>query len=165
MEKINYEPVMSTGVLSSSIYDDGNVLVLGASTHLSLIEGSEKKFAALEVKSAKNKDGESLVLTEQACEDGNFAVLAISCLKAKKVYSTEAATSSRRLSGGMSIAEIIALEAGKEYKLTKKTDGWKKPFGWQENDSLVVNNSYRLEPIASQSSQPTQPQSESQSAF
>ena len=146
-EKIDYKPVESTGVLSSSIYEDGNILTLGASTHLALIKGSDKKFAAFEVNSAKNKSGDTLVLTEQPCEDGNFAVLAISALKTKKVFSAENVTSARRLSGGMSNSEILALEPNKEYKLNKTTDGFKKPFGWQEGDPLVQNHSYRLEAV------------------
>lgn len=148
--KIDYKPVEKTGVLSSSIYEDGNVIVLGASTHLALIEGSDKKFAAFEVGSAKNKNGDVLVLTEQPCEDGNFAVLAISALKTKKVFSAENVTSARRLSGGMNVSQILALEAGKEYKLVKNTDGFKKPYGWQEGDPLVQNHSYRLESTANE---------------
>ena len=147
MEKVNYDPVKKTGVLSSSLYEDGNVLVLGANTHLALIEGSEHKFAALEVLSAKDKSGNAIVLQKQSCEDGNFAVFAISPLKTKKVFSEDSITSSRRLSGGMSIADIIALEAGKEYRIVKNEDGWKKPFGWTEGDPLVQNNSYRLEAV------------------
>lgn len=146
MNKIDYKPVEKTGVLSSSIYEDGNVLTLGATTHLALIEGGNK-FAALEVVSAQNKSGDTLVLNKQECEDGNFAVLAISSLKTKKVFSGETTTSSRRLSGGMSNSQILALEAGVQYRLTKTVDGFKKPYGWQEGDPLVVNNSYRLEAV------------------
>ena len=148
-EKINYKPVEGTGVLTSSIYEDGNVIVLGASTHLALIEGGNK-FAAFEVLNAKNKSGDTLVLQAQACDDGNFAVFAISSLKSKKVYSSEQVTSSRRLSGGMSIAQIMALEPNREYKLIKTADGWKKPYGWKEGEPLTVNNSYRLEAVTSQ---------------
>ena len=158
MEKINYEPVLKTGVLSSSLYEDGNVLTLGAKTHMALIEGSEHKFAALEVLSAKDKSGNAIVLQNQSCEDGNFVVFAISPLKTKKVYSEDNITSSRRLSGGMSIADIIALEAGKEYRIVKNEDGFKKPFGWVEGDPLQQNNSYRLEAVAAQPQpQPAKP--------
>ena len=155
-EKIDYKPVETTGVLSSSVYEDGNVLMLGASTHLAMIEDSDKKFAALEIKFAKDKDGNALILNKQSCEDGSFSVFAISCLKAKKVYTSELVTSSKRLSGGMNIAEILALQPGKEYRLSKTADGFKKPFGWAEGEPLVQNNSYRLEPVAvePQSSQP-----------
>ena len=147
-EKIDYKPVEKTGVLTSSIYEDGNILVLGASTHLALIEGKgDNKFAAFEVIKAKNKSGDTLVLKSQGCDDGNFAVIAISSLKTKKVFSTEDINSSRRLSGGMAISEILALEPNKEYRLSKTVDGWKKPFGWQEGDPLQVNNSYRLEAV------------------
>ena len=149
-EKIDYKPVEGTGVLSSSIYEDGNTLTLGASTHLALIEGG-KKFAAFEVTGAKNKSGDTLVLQKQDCEDGNYAVLAISSLKTKKVYSANDANASRRLSGGMAISEILALKAGKEYRLTRSADGFKKPFGWAEGEPLVVNNSYRLEAVAPES--------------
>ena len=149
MEKIDYAPVQSTGVLTSSVYEDGNILILGAATHLALIEGGNK-FAALEIINAKNKSGDTLVLQEQPCEDGNFTVFAISALKVKRVYSSEALTSSKRLSSGMTIAEILALEPSKEYQLTKKTDGWKKPFGWKEGEELVQNNTYRLEPVTPQ---------------
>ena len=144
--KIDYAPVEKTGVLSSSVYDDGNILTLGASTHLALIEGGNK-FAALEVINAKNKSGDTLVLSSQSCEDGNFAVIAISSLKMKRVYSSEQVTSTRRLSSGMSIAQILALEPNKEYRLTKTQDGFKKPFGWKENEPLQQNNSYRLEAV------------------
>ena len=146
-EKIDYKPVEKTGVLTSSIYEDGNILVLSASTHLALIEGGNK-FAALEVIDAKNKSGDTLVLSKQACEDGNFAVIAISCLKVKRVYSSELITSARRLSGGMSVAEILALEAGVQYKLNRQSDGYKKPFSWKEGDPLQQNYSYRLEAVA-----------------
>ena len=151
--KINYEPVEKTGVLSSSVYEDGTVLTFGEKTHMSLIKDSDFKFAALEVKSATDKDGNPCLLNKQECEDGNFSVFAISALKTKKVYSANDAHSTRRLSGGMSIAEILALEAGKEYRLTRSADGFKKPFGWKEGDPLQANNSYRLEAV--QSSQPT----------
>ena len=150
-EKIDYEPVLKTGVLTSSIYEDGNILMLGASTHLALIEGGNNKFAALEVVSAKNKDGNPCLLQKQSCEDGNFSVVAISALKTKKVYSTDSINSSRRLSGGMNVTEILALEAGVEYKLTRTLDGYKKSFGWKEGDPLQENHSYRLEAV----SQPT----------
>ena len=153
-EKIDYKPVVNTGVLTSSIYEDGNVIVLGASTHLALIEGGNK-FAALEVVSAKNKSGDILVLQTQPCEDGNFAIFAISSLKAKRVFSGENINSARRLSGGMSIAEILNLEAGIQYKVVKTTDGWKKAFGWKEGDPLIQNNSYRLEAVAIQSPEST----------
>ena len=146
MEKINYEPVKSTGVLSSSVYDDGNTLTLGANTHLALIEGGNK-FAALEILSAKDKSGNAIVLQKQACEDGNFSVFAISPLKVKRVFSTGEVSSSRRLSGGMTIADILALEAGKEYRLIKTEDGFKKEFGWVEGDPLKQNYSYRLEAV------------------
>ena len=154
MSKINYEPVLGTGVLSSSIYEDGNVLVLGEKTHLALIESSDKKFAAFEVVSCFDKDGNPCLLQKQACEDGSFAVIAISVLKTKKVYSTENIASNRRLSGGMSITEILALQAGVRYRLSKTQDGYKKPFDWKEGDELVQNNSYRLEAVES-TSQPT----------
>ena len=157
MEKINYEPVKKTGVLSSSIYDDGNTLTLGANTHLAIIEGGNK-FAALEVCAAKDKSGNPIILKTQSCEDGNFAVLAISALKTKRVFSTEDVNSSKRLSGGMSLPEILSLESGVKYRLIKtETDGWKKPFGWVEGDPLVSNNSYRLEAVAApkEESQPT----------
>ena len=147
MNKINYEPVIKTGVLSSSVYDDGNVLTLGEKTHLSLIEGGNK-FAALEVVKATDKDGNPCVLQEQSCEDGNFAVLAISSLKTKKVFNTNDINSARRTSGGMSIAQIMNLEPNKEYRLTKTQDGFKKPFGWKEGEELVQNYSYRLEAVA-----------------
>ena len=147
MEKINYDPVVSTGVLTSSIYDDGNVLVLGATTHLALIEGGNK-FAALEVVEAKDKDGNVLILQTQSCEDGNFTVFAISALKTKKVFSADDVLSSRRLSGGMQIPDILALEAGVPYRLVRKPDGWKKPYGWNEGEPLVQNHSYRLEAVA-----------------
>ena len=145
-EKIDYKPVVATGVLTSSIYEDGNILTLGASTHLALIDGGNK-FAALEVIGAKNKSGDTLVLNQQPCDDGNFSVFAISSLKMKRVYSSEQVTSNKRLSGGMSIAQILALEPNKEYRLSKTTDGYKKPFGWQEGESLQVNNAYRLDPV------------------
>ena len=150
MDKINYDPVVKTGVLSSSIYEDGNIIVLGEKTHLAMIEDSDKKFAALEVEFAKDKDGNALILNKQACEDGNFSVFAISCLKSKKVFSSELVTSSKRLSGGMNIAEILCLQPGKEYRLSKTVDGFKKPYGWAEGEPLVVNNSYRLEAVSSQ---------------
>ena len=153
MDKVNYEPVYKTGVLSSSIYEDGNVLTLGGKTHIALIEGSEHKFAALEVVSAVDKDGSPCQLQTQDCEDGSFAVLAISSLKTKKVFNEDNINSSRRLSGGMSVAEILALEAGVQYRLVRKDDGFKKPFGWVEGDSLQQNHSYRLEAVAT--SQPT----------
>ena len=143
--KIDYAPVEKTGVLSSSVYEDGNVLTFGASTHLALIEGSDKKFAALEVLGAKNKNGDNLVLNAQGCDDGNFTVFAISCLKSKKVFSSELVTSSKRLSSGMAIADILGLEPNKPYRLSKTADGYKKPYGWQEGDPLVQNNSYQLE--------------------
>ena len=156
MDKINYDPVLKTGVLSSSIYEGGNVITLGGKTHMALIKDSEHKFAALEVVSAVDKDGNPCILQEQACDDGNFAVLAISALKAKRVYSSEQVTSNKRLSGGMNVSEILALEAGIQYRLVRKEDGFKKPFGWQEGDPLVQNNSYRLEAIATvQNPQPT----------
>ena len=149
-EKIDYKPVVSTGVLSSSVYEDGNVLVLGGKTHLALIDGGNK-FAALEVVKAVDKDGNPCLLSLQACEDGSFAVLAISALKTKKVFSANDVNSARRLSGGMSLSEILALEAGVQYRLTKKTeDGFKKPFGWKEGDPLQQNNSYRLEAVATE---------------
>ena len=153
MNKVNYEPVLGTGVLSSSIYDDGIVLVLGEKTHLALMKGSEHKFAALEVVSATDKDGSPCLLQEQSCEDGNFSIFAISALKTKKVFSEEVVTSARRLSGGMNVSEILALEAGIQYRLKKTPDGFKKPFGWQEGDPLQQNNSYRLEAVAT--SKPT----------
>ena len=154
-EKINYAPVEKTGVLSSSVYEDGNVLVLGGKTHLALIKDSESKFAALEVKGATDKDGNPCILTQQDCEDGNFSVLAISALKTKRVYSANDINSSRRLSGGMSISEILALEAGVQYKLTKTQDGFKKPFGWLEGDPLQQNHSYRLVAVEPTTSEPT----------
>ena len=150
MNKVNYEPVIKTGILSSSVYDDGTVLTFGAKTHMSLIKDSESKFAALEVVSAVDKNGNPCILTTQSCEDGNFAVFAISALKIKKVFSSEQVTSTKRLSGGMSISEILSLEEGVQYKLIKQQDGYKKPFGWVDGDQLVVNNSYRLEPVAPQ---------------
>ena len=153
MEKIDYAPVQSTGVLTSSVYEDGNILVLGASTHLALIEGGNK-FAALEVVNAKNKSGDTLILSPQSCEDGTFAILAISSLKKKRVYSSELITSSRRLSGGMDVTEILSLEPNKEYRLSKKTDGFKKPFGWKEGEELVQNNNYRLEPVTPKPTEP-----------
>ena len=146
--KIDYAPVEKTGVLTSSIYEDGNTIMLGEKTHLALIENSDKKFAAFEVINAKNKSGDTLVLNEQSCEDGNFSVFAISCLKTKRVYSSELVTSTRRLSSGMSIAQIMNLEPNKEYRLTKTQDGFKKPFGWKEGEELVQNHSYRLETVA-----------------
>ena len=155
MDKINYEPVIKTGVLSSSIYDGGNVITLGGKTHMALIENSEHKFAALEVLSAVDKDGNPCILQEQACDDGNFAVLAISALKAKRVYSSEQVTSNKRLSGGMNVSEILALEAGIKYRLKKTPDGFKKPFGWQEGEPLQQNNSYRLEKVVIENPQPT----------
>ena len=148
MNKVNYEPVFKTGVLSSSVYNDGNIITLGEKTHLALIEGSESKFAALEVVKATDKDGNPCVLSSQSCEDGNFAVLAISSLKTKKVFNTSEVNSARRTSGGMSIAQILALEAGVQYRLIKTEDGFKKPFGWKENEPLVQNYSYRLETVA-----------------
>ena len=150
MDKINYDPVVKTGVLSSSVYDDGNTLTFGAKTHMSLIKDSEHKFAALEVLKATDKEGNPCLLQEQECEDGNFSVFAISALKVKKVFSANNANSARRLSGGMSIADILALEAGVQYRLIKTSDGFKKPFGWNEGDELVANNSYRLEAVVSQ---------------
>ena len=155
MEKINYEPVKKTGVLSSSIYDDGIVLKLGEKTHLALIEGSDHKYAALEVISAVDKDGNTCILNEQSCEDGKFSVLAISSLKSKRVYNSEQLTSNKRMSTGMSISEILALEPGIEYRLTKKEDGYKKVFGWEEGDPLVQNYSYRLEAVAQPQPEPT----------
>ena len=157
MAKINYEPVEKTGVLSSSVYEDGNVLTFGTSTHLALIESSDKKFAALEVLGAKNKNGDNLVLNAQGCDDGNFTVFAISCLKSKKVFSSELVTSSKRLSSGMAITEILALEPNKTYRLSKTTDGYKKPFGWNEGEPLVQNNSYRLELVDAQQPTVSQP--------
>ena len=145
--KIDYAPVEKTGVLSSSVYENGNILVLGGKTHLALIEGGNK-FAALEVVSATDKDGNPCLLSAQGCEDGNFSVIAISALKTKKVFSADDINSARRLSGGMSIAEILALEAGIQYKVIKTPDGFKKPFGWKEGDPLQQNNSYRLEAVA-----------------
>ena len=154
MDKIDYKPVEKTGVLSSSVYEDGTVLTFGAKTHMSLIKDSEHKFAAFQVIKATDKEGNPCLLQEQECEDGKFAVFAISALKTKKVFSTDNANSVRRLSGGMSISEILALEPNKEYRLTKTTaDGFKKPFGWVEGEALVANNSYRLEAV--QSPQPT----------
>lgn len=155
-EKINYEPVEKTGVLSSSVYNDGNVLVLGGKTHLAIIKDSESKFAALEVTSATDKDGNPCLLSKQGCEDGNFAVFAISALKTKKVYSAAELTSSKRLSGGMNVSEILSLEAGVQYRLSKTEDGYKKPFGWKEGDPLVQNNSYRL--VAATVATPESPQ-------
>ena len=158
MEKINYEPVFKTGVLSSSVYEDGNILTFGENTHLALIEGGNK-FAALEVINGKNKNGDPLVLNKQDCEDGKYAVFAISSLKVKRVYSSEELTSNKRLSGGMTVAQILALEAGKEYRLSKTADGFKKPFGWNENEPLVQNYSYRFEPVTVQPQpEPTQPE-------
>ena len=148
MSKINYEPVLETGVLSSSIYEDGNRLTLGEKTHLALIEDSEHKFAAFEVKSSYDKDGNPCLLSKQDCKDGSFAVLAISALKTKRVYSADDVNSSRRLSGGMSISEILALEAGVEYRVRKTVDGYKKPYGWKEGEPLVQNYSYRLQAVA-----------------
>ena len=148
--KINYEPVEKTGVLSSSVYDDGNVLVLGGKTHLALIKDSEHKFAALEVCSATDKDGNPCLLSEQGCEDGNFSVFAISALKTKKVFSANDVHSARKLSGGMGVHEILALEAGVQYKLTRTEDGFKKPFGWVEGEPLQQNHSYRLEAVATE---------------
>ena len=153
MNKVDYAPVEKTGVLSSSVYEDGTILTFGAKTHLSLIKDSEHKFAALEVVGATDKDGNPCILTPQDCEDGSFAVFAISALKTKKVFSADSITSTRRLSGGMSVAEILALEAGVQYKLTKTADGFKKPFGFVEGDHLQQNNSYRLEAVAT--TQPT----------
>ena len=157
MNKINYDPVVKTGVLSSSIYDDGNIIILGERTHLALIRDSESKFAALEVKKAVNKDGSPCILQEQDCEDGRFAVIAISALKSKRVYNSDQLTSNKRMSTGMSITEILALEAGVQYRLTKKDDGFKKQFGWKEGDPLVQNHSYRLEAVTVEPtvSQPT----------
>ena len=165
MEKINYEPVLKTGVLTSSLYEDGNILVLGERTHMALIKDSEKIFAALEVKKAVNKDGSTCILQEQDCEDGKFAVFAISALKIKRVYNSELMSSNKRLSTGMSIAQILALEPGIEYRLSRKDDGFKKPYGWVEGDPLVQNHSYRLESVATPKSEskPT-PESESQPA-
>ena len=154
--KINYEPVEKTGVLSSSVYEDGTVLSFGERTHMALIKESDSKFAALEVKGATDKDGNPCLLNKQDCVDGNFAVFAISALKTKKVYSAAEVNSARRLSGGMSVTEILALEAGVQYRLIKTTaDGFKKPFGWKEGDPLQANNSYRLEAVAVQSPEPT----------
>ena len=156
MNKVNYEPVIKTGVLSSSIYEDGNIITFGGKTHLSLIKDSEHKFAALEVVGATDKDGNSCILNPQECEDGNFAVFAISTLKKKKVFSADNVNSTRRLSGGMNVSEILSLEEGVQYKLVRTKDGFKKPFGWTEGDSLQENYSYRLEPVvAVQSPQPT----------
>ena len=152
MNKIDYEPVIKTGVLSSSVYSDGVILTLGEKTHLSLIKDSKHKFAALEVIKATDKDGNPCLLAEQDCEDGSFAVIAISALKAKKVFSTEELNSAQRLSGGMSINEILALEAGKQYRLRKTDDGFKKPFGWVEGDPLKQNHSYRLEAVTTPTS-------------
>ena len=151
MGKINYDPVVKTGVLSSSIYEDGNLLTLGGKTHMALIKDSEHKFAVLEVIEVVDKDGNPCILQAQECEDGNYAVFAISALKTKKVFSANNATSAKRLSGGMSISDILALEAGVKYRLTKAADGWKKPYGWIEGDELVQNNSYRLEAVAIES--------------
>ena len=148
MDKINYDPVIKTGVLSSSIYEDGNVLKFGGKTHMALIEGSEHKFAAIEVEKVVDKDGNPCILSQQECEDGNYSVLAISALKTKKVFSANDSNSSRRLSGGMAISEILALETGKEYRLTRREDGFKKAFGWVEGDPLQQNYSYRLEAVA-----------------
>ena len=157
MEKIDYAPVEKTGVLSSSVYDGDNVLVLGGKTHLALIKDSESKFAAIEVVKAVDKDGNPCILSKQGCEDGNFAVFAISCLKTKKVYSENDIKSSKRLSGGMSVAEILALEAGVQYRIKRTQDGYKKSFGWKEGDPLQINYSYRLEAVAVEpkDSQPT----------
>ena len=152
--KINYAPVEKTGVLSSSVYEDGNVLTLGGKTHLALIEGSESKIAALEVVSATDKEGNPCLLNPQGCEDGNFVVFAISALKTKKVFSADDVKASRRLSGGMSISEILALEAGVPYQLKRTQDGYKKPFGWNEGEPLVPNHSYRLVTVA----EPTTPE-------
>ena len=154
MNKVDYEPVIKTGVLSSSVYDDGNIITLGEKTHLALIEGSEHKFAALEVVSAVDKDGSPCLLNKQSCEDGPFAVLAISSLKTKKVFNEDSVNSFRRLSGGMTVAEILALEAGVQYRLVRKDDGFKKPFEWVEGEPLQQNYSYRLEAVAT-TSQPT----------
>ena len=156
MNKVDYKPVEGTGVLSSSVYDDGNIITLGEKTHLALIKGGNK-FAALEVAACVDKDGSPCLLQKQECEDGNFSVFAISSLKAKKVFSEENENSARRMSGGMKISEILALEPNKEYRLSRQPDGFKKPFGWQEGDPLVQNNSYRLEPVAVEPtvSQPT----------
>ena len=156
-EKIDYTPIEKTGVLSSSIYEDGNLITLGGKTHIALIENSEHKFAALEVVGCLDKEGHPCILNQQGCEDGSFAVIAISALKTKKVFSADSITSTRRLSGGMSISEILALEAGVQYRLSKKTDdGYKKPFGWKEGDPLLPNNSYRLEATVEPTvSQPT----------
>ena len=151
MDKIDYKPVEKTGVLSSSVYEDGNLLTFGAKTHMSLIKDSEHKFATLEVVKVVDKGGNPCILQAQECEDGNYAVFAISALKTKKVFSANNATSARRLSGGMSISDILALEAGVKYRLTKAADGWKKPFGWVEGDELVQNHSYRLEAVAPES--------------
>ena len=156
MDKIDYKPVEKTGVLSSSVYEDGTVLSFGGRTHMALIKDSGNKFAALEVSSATDKDGNPCLLSKQECEDGNYSVFAISALKTKKVYSAAEVNSARRLSGGMSVTEILALEAGVQYRLSKTAaDGYKKPFGWKEGDPLQANNSYRLEAVAVQSSQPT----------
>ena len=165
MNKIDYEPVVKTGVLSSSIYDDGIILTLGEKTHLALIRDSEHKFAALEVVKAVNKDGSPCLLQEQDCEDGKFAVLAISSLKSKRVYSSDQLTSNRRLSTGMSISEILALEPGIEYRLSRKEDGYKKAFGWKEGDPLSINHSYRLEAVATPKTEakPTKPTPKSES--
>ena len=159
MGKIDYDPVVKTGVLSSSVYADGNIVVLGEKTHLSLIEDSEHKFAALEVVKATDKDGNPCLLQEQSCEDGKFSVLAISALKSKRVYNSDQLTSNKRMSTGMSIAQILALEPGVEYRITKKDDGYKKAFGWKEGDPLVQNHSYRLEAVTQPQPQPEpQPQ-------
>lgn len=158
MNKVNYEPVLKTGVLSSSVYADGNVLSLGGKTHLAIIKDSKHKFAALEITKAVDKDGNPCILPLQDCEDGSFSVFAISALKTKKVFSKDEVNSAQRLSGGMSITEILSLESGVKYRLIKtETDGWKKPFGWVEGDPLVSNNSYRLEAVATpkEESQPT----------
>ena len=156
-EKINYEPVKKTGILSSSIYEDGIVLTLGDKTHMALIKDSKSKFAVLEVVNAVDKDGNPCLLPSQDCEDGSFAVLAISALKIKKVFSTDQLTSNKRMSGGMPINEILSLEAGVQYRLSKKEDGYKKPFGWVEGDPLVQNNSYRLDAVTTEkpATQPT----------
>ena len=154
MNKVNYEPVFKTGVLSSSIYEDGNILELGEKTHIALIKGSEHKFAAFEIISATAKDGSPCQLQSQDCEDGSFPVFAISSLKIKKVFNEDSINSARRLSGGMSIGEILALEAGVKYRLIRTDDGFKKPFEWAEGEPLQQNHSYRLvavtEPTTSQ---------------
>ena len=73
------------------------------------------------------------------------------------MYSSEQLTSNRRLSSGMSISQILALEPNREYRLLKTTDGWKKPYGWKEGDELVINNSYRLEAVAIEPTTVSQP--------